>query len=179
MIGARFYSSVLICNGVGDDILNCLPIRGTLLLLRASKKFEDERISEGTFLLRSQFDESDYPSVRLWNIEADGFARILEAALLDLASDQEVMAIPLAASLLLSYALDIGLCEHRGSTEREGDRNRSIDLREWEKNWLRSSRKLGCISYRCKAPGASISTSSSAPSTILPSKRNECHLQAL
>ena len=154
MIGARFYNSILIYNDVSDDILNCLPIRVSPLLLRASKKLEDERISEGTFVLRSQFDEGDYPSVRLWNIEADGFDRILEAALLDLASDQQVVAIPLAASLLVACALDTGFYDDRGSVERESDRNRSIDLREWEKNWLPHSRKLGYISYWCKVPGA-------------------------
>ncbi|KAF6222585.1 hypothetical protein HO133_000631 [Letharia lupina] len=137
MLGARFYTSIVIRTDIDEDFSRILDIRGSLLPFNTHSQDNGQTFEE-ICLPRWQFSEGDHPSVKLWSIEADGSVSIPEAAVLVPASHHEVM--PLIASVIFAYPMDSGLYQKLGPAGRKGDRNRSIDLREWEKNWLPFSR---------------------------------------
>ena len=140
MIGARFYSSIIVQNDVVKDIFRDVLVRGSLLPFSTTMNSSDEQRSEDIFFPRWQLDGGDLASVKTWRIEADGSVKIPEAAILTSALDRNSTVMPLLASVQLAYPLDHGLYQRRPLMETEVDRLRSIDLREWEKNWLPFSR---------------------------------------
>ena len=127
MLGARFYTSLVIRTDIDEDFSRILDIRGSLLPFNTHSQ-DNGQTFEKVFLPRWQLSEGDHPSVKLWNIEADGSVSIPEAAVLVPASHHEVM--PLIASVTFAYPMDSGLYQKLGPAGRKGDRNRSIDLRE-------------------------------------------------
>ena len=136
LVGARFYNFIVVRDRVGHDLTTDTLVSGSLLPF--STHSNQESVSEEIFLPRSQLDEGDHPSVKLWAVEADGSVSIPKAAILTPTSDQEVM--PLIASVTLAYPTQFGLFQTHEPAGQPGDRNRSIDLREWERSWLPTSK---------------------------------------
>ena len=139
MIGSRFYDSIIVQNDVVKDIFREVLVRGSLLPF-STMNSTDEINPEDVFFPRWQLDGGDLASVKTWRIEADGSVRIPEAAILTSSLDRNSTVTPLIASVQLAYPLDYGLYQKLTGAEAEGDRLRSIDLREWERDWLPSSR---------------------------------------
>lgn len=136
MLGSHFYDSVLVRNDVGVDFSTESPVRGSLLPFRPSSNIE--QVSEEIILPRSRLAGDDHPSVRLWTIELDGSVRIPEAAVLQPRTGGEVK--PLVAFTTIAYPAEFGPYGSHEPGWRHGQRKRSIELREWERDWLSYSR---------------------------------------